>query len=46
VQKYTVFSAGIVTSSEQPGEAAALLRFFASPEARPALVASGLEPMQ
>ncbi len=45
VQQYTVFSAGIVTASQHPREAAALLRFFASPEARPAVMQSGLEPM-
>jgi molybdate transport system substrate-binding protein len=46
VQKYTVFSAGIVTGSEHRQEAAALLDFFTSPEARTAIVDSGLEPMQ
>ncbi len=45
VQKYTVFSGGIVTGSAQPKGAAALLAFLASPEARPAVVDSGLEPM-
>jgi len=45
VQQYTVFSAGIVSASQHQQEAAMLLRFFASPEARPAVVASGLEPM-
>jgi len=45
VQKYTVFSAGIVSGSAQQQEAAALLRFLASPEARPAVMDSGLEPM-
>ncbi|MDR3529552.1 MAG: substrate-binding domain-containing protein [Rhodopila sp.] len=46
MQQYTVFSAGIVAGSEQPQAAAALLRFLASPEAKPAVVDSGLEPMQ
>jgi molybdate transport system substrate-binding protein len=45
VQKYTVFSAGIVTGSDQPRAAAALIRFLTSPEARPAIVDSGPEPM-
>jgi len=46
VQKYTVFAGGIVSGSEQPTGAAALLRFLASAEARPAVVDSGLEPME
>ncbi|MFL5256325.1 MAG: substrate-binding domain-containing protein [Rhodopila sp.] len=45
VQKYTIFSAGVVSGSAQPQQAAALLRFLASPEARQAVVDSGLEPM-
>jgi molybdate transport system substrate-binding protein len=45
VQKFTVFSAGIVAGSEHTGAAAALLRFLASPEARAAIAATGLEPM-
>jgi len=35
VQKYTAFAAGIVSGSDQPQAAAALLRFLASPDARP-----------
>lgn len=46
VQKYTVFSGGIVAGSAQQTEAAALLRFLGSAEARPAIVDSGLDPMQ
>jgi len=46
VQQYTVFSGGIVSGAEQPKAAAALLTYLASPEARPAVVDSGLEPMQ
>jgi molybdate transport system substrate-binding protein len=46
LQKYTVFSAGIVTTSEHQQEASALLRFLASPDARSAVADSGLEPMQ
>jgi len=46
VQKYTVFAGGIVSGSEEPKAAAALLRFLASPEARPAVVDSGLELME
>jgi molybdate transport system substrate-binding protein len=45
VQIYTVFSGGIVSTTREPEEAAALLRFFASPEAAHAVVESGMEPM-
>ena len=45
VQKFTVFSAGVVAGSAHAGAAAALLRFLASPEARAAITATGLEPM-
>jgi molybdate transport system substrate-binding protein len=45
VQKYTVFSAGIVSGSDQPKAAAALLAFLASSYAQPAVAESGLEPM-
>ena len=33
LQEYTVFSGGVVSASHKPQEAAALLRFLASPEA-------------
>ena len=46
MQKYTLFSAGIVSGSEQPKAAAALLGFLASPEAKPAVLDSGPEPIQ
>lgn len=46
VQKYTVFAGGVVTGSAHPREAAELLRFLGSPEARSAVIDSGLEPMQ
>jgi molybdate transport system substrate-binding protein len=45
LQQYTVFSAGVVSTSPHPRQAEALLRFFASPEARPAVLESGLDPM-
>jgi molybdate transport system substrate-binding protein len=45
VQQYTIFSAGIVSASQHKQDAAALLHFFASTEARPAIAESGLEPM-
>jgi molybdate transport system substrate-binding protein len=46
VQKYTVFAGGVVAGSAHPREAAKLLRFLDSPEARSAVIDSGLEPMQ
>nr|WP_294503257.1 substrate-binding domain-containing protein [uncultured Rhodopila sp.] len=45
VQIYTVFSGGVVSGSDHQKEAAALLRFFASPEAARAVADSGMEPM-
>jgi molybdate transport system substrate-binding protein len=45
VQQITVFSAGIVAGSANPGAARALLDFLSSPQAAPAIVASGLEPI-
>ena len=45
LQKYTVFSAGVVAGSSHPAEAASLIRFMASSEARAAVVDSGLEPI-
>jgi molybdate transport system substrate-binding protein len=45
VQIYTVFSGGVVSVSQKPQEAAALLRFFASPAAARAVADSGMEPM-
>jgi molybdate transport system substrate-binding protein len=45
VQVYTVFAGGIVSASRQQEEAGSLLRFLASPQARPAVIGSGLEPM-
>jgi molybdate transport system substrate-binding protein len=46
LQQYTVFSAGIVSGSKQPAEAAALIRFLGSPEAASAIVESGMEPLK
>jgi molybdate transport system substrate-binding protein len=45
VQKVTVFSAGIAVGSKNPDASEALLRFLASPQAIPAIVKSGLEPV-
>jgi len=44
-QKYTIFSAGIVTGSKEPEAARALVKFLASPAAAPAIKESGMEPM-
>jgi len=45
LQVYTVFSGGVVIASRKQEQAAALLRFFASPDAARAVVESGMEPM-
>ncbi|MDE2362682.1 MAG: substrate-binding domain-containing protein [Hyphomicrobiales bacterium] len=45
VQKVTTFSAGIPVAAKEPAAAAALLAYLRSPEARPAIVASGLSPI-
>ena len=45
LQQITIFSAGIVAGSKDPDAARALVTFLASPEAAPAIVESGLEPM-
>ena len=45
VQKTTVFSAGIPTNAPHPDVAKQLLAFLASAEARPTIVATGLEPI-
>lgn len=45
VQRVTVFSGGVTVGAHQPGVAAQLLRFFASPEAAGAIGRSGLRPM-
>jgi molybdate transport system substrate-binding protein len=45
VQKVTVFSAGIAVGSRNPDASDALLKFLASPQAIPAIVKSGLEPV-
>ncbi len=44
LQHYTVFSAGVVANSAHPAEAAALIRFLASADARVAVTDSGMEP--
>jgi molybdate transport system substrate-binding protein len=45
VQKITVFSAGVSTTSKEPDAAKALIKFLASPQAAPVLINSGLEPI-
>ena len=45
VQKYTVFSAGVVTGSKEVDAARALIRFLVSPQAAPVVVDSGMEPV-
>jgi molybdate transport system substrate-binding protein len=45
LQKITVFSAGIASVSKEPEAGKALIRFLASPAARPTIVNSGMEPI-
>jgi molybdate transport system substrate-binding protein len=45
LQKITVFSAGVATVSKEPDAARALIKFLASPAARPELVKSGMDPI-
>jgi molybdate transport system substrate-binding protein len=45
VQKVSVFSAGVATSTRDADTARAVINFFASPEAARAITISGLEPI-
>ncbi len=45
VQKITIFSAGVSTTSKEPEAAKSLIKFLASPQAAPVLIKSGLEPI-
>ena len=45
LQKITVFSAGIATTSREPEAGRALIKFLASPAASAAIVKSGMEPI-
>jgi molybdate transport system substrate-binding protein len=45
VQKITVFSAGISSTSKEPDAATALIKFLSSAQAAPVLVKSGLDPI-
>ena len=46
LQKVTVFSAGIASSSKEPDAGKALIKFLTSPAARKTIVDSGLEPIE
>jgi molybdate transport system substrate-binding protein len=45
LQKITVFSAGIASVSKEPDAAKALIKYLASPAARPEIVKSGMDPI-
>lgn len=45
LQKITVFSAGVASVSKEPDAARALIKFLASPQARPEIVKSGMDPI-
>ncbi|MEX3937007.1 substrate-binding domain-containing protein [Paraburkholderia phymatum] len=45
LQRYTVYSGGIGTNAKNPAGAAALIHFLSSPDAAPAIIGSGLEPL-
>ena len=45
VQKITVFSAGVSTTSKEPDAARSLIKFLGSPQAAPVLIKSGLDPI-
>ena len=45
LQKITVFSASIATVSKEPDAGKALIKFLASPAARPEIVKSGMDPI-
>jgi molybdate transport system substrate-binding protein len=45
VQRVTVFSAGIPAHAKNPALARAVIRFLASPDARPTVIRTGLEPV-
>jgi molybdate transport system substrate-binding protein len=45
LQKITLFSAGIATVSREPDAGKALIKFLASPAARPEIVKSGMDPI-
>jgi molybdate transport system substrate-binding protein len=45
LQKITIFSAGIASASKEPDAGKALIKFLASPAARPEIVKSGMDPI-
>jgi molybdate transport system substrate-binding protein len=45
LQKITVFSAGVASVSKEPDAARALIKFLTSPQARPEIVKSGMDPI-
>ena len=45
LQRYVVYSGGIATTAKNPLGAEALIRFLSSPDAAPAIMRSGLEPI-
>ena len=45
IQLITIFSAGIATVSKEQEAGRALIKFLASPAAREAIIASGMEPI-
>src|SRR3954471_5392431 len=45
VQKITIFSAAVSTTSKEPEAATALIKFLGSPQAAPVLIKSGMEPV-
>ena len=45
LQKITVFSAGVASVSKEPDAAKALIKFLTSPQARPEIVKSGMDPI-
>jgi molybdate transport system substrate-binding protein len=45
LQKITVFSAGVASVSKEPEAAKALIKFLASPQARPEIMKSGMDPI-
>ena len=45
LQKITIFSAGIASSSKEPEAGKALIKFLASPAARGEIVKSGMDPI-
>src|SRR5438445_466136 len=45
LQQITIFSAGIASVSKEPEAGRALIKFLASPAARDAIIASGMEPI-